>query len=71
MTPIYEALNTEYLTESVFVVQGDDGSIASVWPTKEEAEAEMKKMNKEIGGNFFKVEEDPTKDFVKENIDEE
>ena len=71
MTPIYEALNSEYLTESVFVVKGDDGSIASVWPTKDEAEEERKKMNKEIGGDFFKVEEDPTKDFVKENIDEE
>lgn len=66
MTPIYEALNTEYLTESVFVVQGDDDTIASVWPTKEEAEAEKNKMNKEIGGDFFKVVEDPTKDFIEE-----
>lgn len=66
MIPIYEALNTEYLTESVFTVVGDDGTIASVWPTKEEAEQEQKKMNKEIGGDFFKVEEDPTKDFIEE-----
>lgn len=66
MTPIYEALNTEYLTESVYTVVGDDGSIASVWATKEEANEECKKMNSEIGGNFFKVEEDPTKDFIEE-----
>ena len=66
MTPIYEALNTEYITESVFVVKGSDDSIASVWATKEEAEEEKKRMNKEIGGDFFKVEEDPTKDFIEE-----
>lgn len=66
MIPIYEALNIDQINESVFVVKGDDDSIASVWPTKEEAEEEKDKMNKEIGGDFFKVEEDPTKDFIEE-----
>ena len=66
MIPIYEALNTEYLTESVYVIQGEDGSIASVWATKEEANEECKKMNSEIGGKFFIVKEDPTKDFIEE-----
>ena len=66
MIPIYEALNTENINESVFVVKGSDDSIASVWATKQEAEAEKDKMNKEIGGDFFIVEEDPTKDFIEE-----
>lgn len=65
MKSIYDIISESQNVESVWVVKGPDGSIASVWATEKEAKEDCDKMNKEVKGDSFKVEKDKASEYVK------
>lgn len=65
MKSIYDIINESKDIESVYVVKGPDDSIASVWPTEQEAKEDCDKMNKEVNGKVFTVEKDSSKEYIK------
>lgn len=65
MKSIYDVINESSDLTSVYTVLGPDDSIASVWPTEDEAKKECDKMNKEVKGKVFVVKKDKTSEFIK------
>ena len=65
MKSIYDVINEAKELESVYTVNGPDGSIVSVWPTEQEAKDDLEKQNKEAGGKVFTIEKHKTDEFVK------
>lgn len=64
MKTFYDIINETKNVDKIYKVVGDDGSIQSIWPDKEEAEKEKTKANSEIGGNYFKVETENATEFI-------
>lgn len=55
MKSIYNIVDEAKQDEKSFMVVGDDETIQSVWPNKNDADDECEKCNKEIGGKYFSV----------------
>jgi hypothetical protein len=64
MKTIYDIVNEAKKSDSVYAILGSDDSIQSVWMDKNDADNECKKCNTEIGGNFFRVSQEKTSDFI-------
>ena len=64
MKTYYDIINETKNIEKVYNVVGADGSIQSVWPDKNAADEECKKVNGEIGGNYFTVKLEDAKEIL-------
>ena len=66
MKTIYDIINETKNVDKVYKVVSLDGSIQSVWPNKNDADAECNKVNKKIDGKCFNVETDYTEEMIKD-----
>lgn len=64
MKTVYDIINETKDTEKVYTITGEDGTVHSVWPSKKDAEEHIKKLNKEIGSDWFSVKEDDIDEVI-------
>lgn len=56
MNSLYDIMNEAKQTkDNVYLITGKDETIHSVWQSKNDADNECKRVNKEIGGKYFNV----------------